>query len=66
MEKETFMEEIEISYDGIYAGACRIKGENNPEKALQLLNYMKGKGYDFIGTSTTIAYFKKEDGKKKK
>ena len=65
MEKETFGEEIEISYDGEFAGALRIKGDFTIEKSLQLLNYMKGKGYNFIGTSTTIVYFKKQDGKSK-
>lgn len=63
METEKFGEEIVIYYDGDFAGAIKEKGDVLIEKSLQLLNYMKGKGYRFVGTSTTIAYFEKQNGK---
>lgn len=59
MEKEKFNENIEISYSGDFAAAVKTNGDYSVEKSLQLLNYMKGKGYCFIGTSTIIAYFKR-------
>lgn len=69
MEKENYNDDMEITYDGDFAGAVKKKGDYSVEKSLQLLNYMKGKGYRFVGTSSVVAYFVKEPeeiNKKKK
>jgi len=63
METETLNEDIKIYYSGEFAAALKEKGDYSVEKSLQLLNYMKGKGYKFVGTSTSTAYFIKEEKK---
>lgn len=65
METEEFSENMKIYYDGDFAAAVKENGDYSVEKSLQLLNYMKGKGYGFTGTSTTIAYFEKLNKSKK-
>ncbi len=60
MKEEDFSEDIKIYYDGSFAAVVKEKGAFDIKKSLQLLNYMEGRGYEFVGITFTAAYFKKE------